>query len=483
MGSSGLRTELSQRQLLRQNLHQIQLARLLEVPTEELDKHIQEEIEKNAALELEEASVSLPEGPLLRSSGWGGESPDGEESSPEFSTGSGEPREDFYGPFNFSGVRTLYDYLSEQLATLEFSPRERLIAEYIIGNLDEKGYLTEAIPKIARHLSMEPALEGHLVSPEEVEHVLSQIQRLEPAGIAARSAQECLLLQAQALPEEDGLKKYFLRLFQEDFPLLSQGRFDKIRKKYNLKDEEWSQFLHRLRSFSLNPAAGFSEETAPQVTPDFVLRIQEEGVLRVELVRSRPVRLRINPEYRRLLEQYTRKRGVEGEMAEVIQHVKERVERAERFIELLKQREDTLLRTAQEIVRHQRTFFLSGCNERFLRPLILQDIAEAVKLDISTISRVVNSKYIETPCGIYSLKYFFSEGVRTREGKRISNKAIKSILKELIQQENPEDPYSDERLMKLLQQKGIEIKRRTVAKYREQLGIPSARERRRLPPT
>jgi RNA polymerase sigma-54 factor len=182
------------------------------------------------------------------------------------------------------------------------------------------------------------------------------------------------------------------------------------------------------------------------------------------------------------LDQYARKRSIEGEMAEVIQHVKERIERAERFIELLRQREETLLRTAREIVLHQRLFFLKGCDEKLLRPLILQDIADAVKLDVSTISRVVNSKYIATPCGIFPLKYFFSEGLRTREGKRISNKAIKRMLQELIAQEDPSAPYSDERLMELLREKGIEIKRRTVAKYREQLGIPPARARRRLPP-
>ncbi|MCX7979774.1 MAG: RNA polymerase factor sigma-54 [Bacteroidia bacterium] len=483
MSSTRLRTHLAQRTVLHQNLHQIQLARLLEVPDSELEKYIEEEIEKNPALDTEEEPISLPEGPLIQNSL---RSP-----APESDTESGnfpspllrsEEPEDYYGPFNYSAPRSLYDTLKEQLSTLDLTERERTIAEYIIGNLNAKGFLEEPLAKIARYLSLLSEFQEAPVSVEEVEAVLRKVQSLDPPGIAARSSQECLLLQAYALPDTDPYKAYFLRLFTEDFALLSRGRLDKIQRKYQIKDEEWQEFLHKLRSFTLNPAANFSDETAPQVTPDFVLHIEEDGALRVELVRYRPIRLRVNAEYRKLLERYTRKGAEEGEIAEVLKHVRERVERAEHFIELLRQREETLLRTAQEIVRHQRPFFLNGCNEKFLRPLILKDIAEAVKVDISTVSRVVNSKYIETPCGIFPLKYFFSEGIRTKEGKKIANKAIKGILRELIQQEDPKAPYSDEKLAQLLQERGIEVKRRTIAKYREQLGIPSARERRRLPP-
>ncbi|MCS6895866.1 MAG: RNA polymerase factor sigma-54 [Bacteroidia bacterium] len=468
-----------QRQVLRQNQRQIQLARLLEVPTEELDKYINQELEKNEGLEIEgEEPLNLPEGPLLLRGGYSSGTNDEEGLSPIPHTADRDDTEDFYGPYNFSAKQTLYESLMEQLPGLELSPRERAIAEYLIGNLDERGYLTESVGRLARLFSMDTA-QGFPVSESEMEAVLSKIQSLEPPGIAARSPQECLYLQAKALPEDDPQKPYLMRLLGQDFHLFAARRFDKLRELYKLSETEWNQLIERLRSFSLAPGASLSEETAPQVQPDFLLRIESDGTLRVELTRWYAPRLRVSSAYKRLLEQYDRKKST-GELSEVLRHIKDRVERAEQFIQLLHQREITLLRTAEEIIRHQRLFFLSGCDERQLRPLVLRQVAEAVKVDISTVSRVVNSKYIETPCGVYPLKFFFSEGLRSQDGKQISNKAVKRLLQDIIAQEPPNTPLSDEKLVKLLRERGIDIKRRTVAKYREQLGIPSARERKRI---
>ncbi|MEN3040270.1 MAG: RNA polymerase factor sigma-54 [Bacteroidia bacterium] len=468
-----------QRQALRQSQRQIQLARLLEVPAEELDKYINQELEKNEGLEIEgEEALSLPDGPLIVRDGHFTESEDSESSFDMPKVSEKEDSEDFYGPYNFSPRQTLYESLIQQLASLELSPRERAIAEYIIGNLDERGYLTESLGRLSRLFSMDSA-QGFPVTESEMEAVLQKVQSLEPAGIAARSPQECLYLQARALPENDPQKPYLLRLLGEDFHLFAARRFDKLRELYKLSEHEWDELIQRLRQFSLSPGATLSEETAPQVQPDFVLRIDSDGTLRVELTRWYTPRLRVSSAYKRLLEQYDRK-NLKGELSEVLRHVKERIERAEQFIQLLRQRETTLLRTAEEIVRHQRLFFLSGCDERQLRPLVLRQVAEAVKVDISTVSRVVNSKYIETPCGIYPLKFFFSEGVRSQDGKQISNKAVKRLLRDIIAQEPPDTPFSDEKLVKILQERGIDIKRRTVAKYREQLGIPPARERKRI---
>jgi len=462
-------------------LHQIQLARLLEVPNSDLEKAIEEEVEKNEALEAEIPLV-LPTGPIVQNGLFAPTSGE-EEETPKTSlsaTYSEAESEDFYGPYNFSAPSSLYDHLIQQLPSLDLSPRAWRIAEYLIGNLNEKGLLVEPLPKLARYLSSEPELQDPPVSVEEIEAVLQKLQRLEPPGIAARSLQECLLLQAQALPDTHPYKDLFIRLFTEDYTLLSAGKLNRIQKKYHLGPEEWETVLQELRRFSHNPAASLSEETAPQVSPDFLLRVEPDGRLQVELLYHRPIRLRVNRAYKQLLEVYAKQQTDEATAA-VIRHLKERIERAERFIELLQQREKTLLRIAREIVLHQRAFFLRGCDEKALRPLILQDIAQAVKMDVSTISRTVNRKYIQTPCGIFPLKYFFSEGIRTREGKNISNKAIKKQLQELIAQEDPQNPYSDEKIAKLLRQRGIEIQRRTVAKYRQQLGIPSARARR-VPP-
>lgn len=446
-----------------------------------MDKYIAQELEKNEGLETEESEgeeriLPLPDGPILRSGSFISEE-EGTSNS-EALPFLKEESEDYYGPYNFSPNQTLYESLLEQLSALDLTPAERRIAEYLIGNLDERGYLTEPLGRLARLFSMDTE-QGFPVSEEEMEAVLKKLQTLEPPGIAARSLQESLYLQAQALPADDFYKPYLLRLFGEDFHLLAQRRLDKLRAAYGLSEEEWAQLMERLRGFSLAPGAVLSEETAPQVQPDFVLHIDSDGSLRVELTRWYSPRLRVSAAYREFLEKHSRKE-VKGELSEVLRHVKERVERAEQFIQLLKQREQTLLRTAEEIVRHQRMFFLHGCDERQLRPLVLRQIAEAIKVDISTVSRVVSSKYIETPCGIFPLKFFFSEGLRAEDGKNISNKAVKRLLRDLIAQESPESPLSDEKLTELLQARGIQIKRRTVAKYREQLGIPSARERKRI---
>ncbi len=494
MPASHLRPELAQRQILRQNLHQIQLARLLEVPVDELEKHIEQEVEKNLVLEMENGSsmedsssegegisFDVPEGPILTGYSYGAESTENGLPLEPFTPGQEAP-EEYYGPYNYKAPQSLYDTLCEQLPGLDLSPRERAIAEYLIGNLNNRGYLEEPLPKLAKFLAHEPSFTENPPSIEEVEAVLRKIQQLEPPGIGARSLQESLILQARALPSDTPSRDWLLRLLEEDFELLSKANLDKIRKKYKLSTGELRQILQLMSRFTLSPASSLSEEVAQQVTPDFILHI-EGDVLRVELARPRPIRLRINTQYRKLLEEHSNKRNLDPDKVKTLQRIKEYLENAERFLELLKQREQTLLRTAREIVRHQRLFFLQGCNKQYLRPLILQDIAKATKLDVSTISRVVNKKYIQTPCGIYLLKDFFSEGLPTKSGRKISNKAIKSLLEEIIRQEDPTAPYSDEQLVQLLQeQQGIQIKRRTVAKYREQLGIPAARERRRLPP-
>ena len=493
MPSSHLRPELAQRQILRQNLHQIQLARLLEVPVDEIEKHIEQEVEKNPALEMEEGLhvgdgssdgdgtyFEMPEGPILTRYSYSSEPPENGSPAEPFTSGQEAP-EEYYGPYNYKAPQSLYDTLCEQLAGLDLSPRERAIAEYLIGNLNSRGYLEEPLPKLARFLSSDPAFAENSPSVEEIESVLQKIQQLEPPGIGARSQQESFILQAQALPPDTPYRDQLLRLLKEDYELLSKMETDSICKKHKLSQSELRQILQLMTRFSLSPANSLSDEVAQQVTPDFILYM-EGDVLRVELARPRPIRLRINSQYRKLLEEYVNKRNLDSDKAKTIQRIKELLENAERFLELLKQREQTLLRTAREIVRHQRLFFLQGCNKQYLRPLILQDIAKATKLDVSTISRVVSRKYIQTPCGIFLLKEFFSEGLPTKSGRKISNKAIKSLLEEIIKQEDPTTPYSDEQLVQLLQGRhGIQIKRRTVAKYREQLGIPPARERRRLP--
>jgi RNA polymerase sigma-54 factor len=245
-----------------------------------------------------------------------------------------------------------------------------------------------------------------------------------------------------------------------------------------LDEATWKALIRRLAALDPRPGLSADEAVAPAISPDFILHFREDGSFQVEVVYYRPRRLRIRRQYLELLEKLARQR--EPELRETYEEIKKRVEAAKQFMEHLQQRERTLRLTVEEIVRQQKSFFLNGCDEKYLRPMILEDVANAVGLDISTVSRVAHSKYIQTPCGIYPLKFFFSEGVRAADGGEVANKAVWRHIRELIEGEDPENPYSDEALVKLLQERGIEIRRRTVAKYRHQLGIPTAAERRQL---
>ncbi len=488
-----LRQNLSQRQTLRQvqNLRQIQVARLLELPAQELDQHIEEEVEKNPALEVEDAPesaeglhIELP-GRILTA----GRAPSTAEDSdnPDWTANDRDPYqepkipleepEDFYGPFNFKATQSLYDSLIEQLTIFTLQPWEREVVEFIIYNLTPEGLLSVPLEKLARQYAYQGKGDIPLL---EWERLLTQVvQKLDPPGIGARNLLEALRLQIEALnPQEEPLQPLLLRLVTEYGEALERGQWERIRRRMAVDEPTWKALMRRLASFSTRPGLAASEEVAPAVSPDFILHIDEEGAFRVEVLYYRPRRLRIRRQYMELLERLARQK--DSESRDTYEELKKRIEGAKQFMEHLQQRERTLRLTVEEIVRQQKAFFLSGCDEKRLRPMILEDVAKAVGLDISTVSRVANSKYIQTPCGLYPLKFFFSEGIRTAGGGEVANKAVWRHIQELIGQEDREKPYSDEVLVKLLRERGIQIQRRTVAKYRQQLGIPTAVERRQL---
>jgi len=489
-----LRQSLSQSQTLRQvqNLRQIQVARLLELPAQGLDQHIEEEVEKNPALEAEEVTdpgveglqIELP-GRLLTAaktpasaeenepSDWNGYETD---SYREPKIPLEEP-EDFYGPFNFGNTQSLYESLIEQLAAFELQPWEREVVEFIIYNLTPEGLLAVPLEKLARQYAYQ---EGKEVPLSEWERLLQHVvHKLEPPGIGARNLLEALRLQIEVFdPQEEPLKPLLWKLVTEYGQALEKGHWERIRRRMGLEEATWKALVRRLASLNPRPGLAASDEVAPAVTPDFILHLRDDGTFQVEVLYYRPKRLRIRRQYLELLEKLARTK--DPELRETYEELKKRVEAAKQFMEHLQQRERTLRLTVEEIVRQQKAFFLSGCDEKRLRPMILEDVARAVGLDISTVSRVAHSKYIQTPCGIYPLKFFFSEGIRTESGGEVANKAVWSHMKELIAQEDPERPYSDEALVKLLRERGIQVRRRTVAKYRQQLGIPTAAERRQL---
>ena len=485
-----LRQSLSQRQTLRQvqNLRQIQVARLLELPAQDLDQHIEEEVEKNPALEAEDLDDSTADGLQVELPGrmlTAAKTPTSaeENENPDWNAQDGyrEPKvaleesEDFYGPFNFRTTQSLYESLIEQLAPFELQDWEREVVEFIIYNLKPEGLLSVPLEKLARQYAYQV---GREVALSEWERLLVQVvHKLEPPGVGARNLLEAFRLQIEALdPQEEPLKPLLHKLVTEHSEALEKGQWERIRRRMALDEATWKALIRRLAALDPRPGLSADEAVAPAISPDFILHFREDGSFQVEVVYYRARRLRIRRQYLELLEKLARQR--EPELRETYEEIKKRVEAAKQFMEHLQQREKTLRLTVEEIVRQQKSFFLNGCDEKYLRPMILEDVANAVGLDISTVSRVAHSKYIQTPCGIYPLKFFFSEGVRAADGGEVANKAVWRHIRELIEGEDPENPYSDEALVKLLQERGIEIRRRTVAKYRHQLGIPTAAERR-----
>lgn len=457
---------------LRQNLHQIQMARLLEVPSEALEEAIEQEVSRNPALETEELP-SMPVGPLLTFRNVPSLSEENSSSWPP----SWDGEEDYYGPYNYSAPPSLSETIRPQLALLDLSPKETLIAEYLIGCLSHDGYLREPTQKIAAYFTEEYK---EPTTPHEVESVIRKLQTLDPPGIFARNLQESLLLQLEK-KDPSPEREYAYKVIRDHFDLLWRKQYQKILHKLQLTPEQWRNVEEYIRHHLTSHPAGIDTgNAAPYVKPDFKLEINEEGNLRVELLSYRSRKAKISRRFRELTERLAKEAQKGNKEAEkTYQFAKERLEDAERFLNLLNQRENTLRSTAQEIIRHQRRFFLT-CDEKNLVPLTLQRIAEATNLDISTISRVVNSKYILCPCGIYPLKFFFSEGIPTASGKEVSNKVIKKIIQELVQNEPPDAPYTDEKIEEILKEKGYKISRRTIAKYRNQLGILSARLRKKI---
>jgi RNA polymerase sigma-54 factor len=365
--------------------------------------------------------------------------------------------------------------LFAQLGMTDLDEEQRLLAEYLIGNLDENGYLRRELAAVANDLAFTMNISCTVA---ELEEVLKVIQELDPPGVGARDLRECLLIQirrsearnADLVMAEKVLVKYF-----EEF---TKKHYEKIAKRLDIEEEELKPAIDLI--LHLNPKPGNSmmeaSRTVQHVVPDFLLAVEDDE-LKLNLNSRNAPELRISREYKEMMHHYAKTKVKDAKEKEALLFVKQKIDGAKWFIDAIKQRNDTLLYCMQAIVDYQKEFFLSG-DETKLKPMILKDIADIVHMDISTISRVANSKHIQTPYGTYLLKYFFSESLSTDDGEEVSSREVKQILKDAIEGENKRKPLTDEKLMALLNEKGYNIARRTVAKYREQLGIPVARLRK-----
>lgn len=478
---------------------QIQFIKLLQVPTVNLEARIKEEMETNPALEdgsnpetddnmtdemrAEEQKKDDAEYFEGENQGDGG----GEEFSlDDYLEGDsynyktqlpsqGDDEEEYETPI--VQLKSLYDLLLEQLGMTDFDARQMTIAEHLIGSIEEDGYLRRPVPAIVNDLTFRYNLQ---TSAEEVEDVLKKLQRFDPPGIGARDLKECLLLQL-ARKESSPDVKLAQRIVSEFFDEFTKKHFHKLVSSLGIDEEHLKEVYAIITHLNPKPGESQSDVRHAYIIPDFSLMV-EEGKINVKLNGRNAPDLKVSKSYLRLYEQYKKeqKGKPDTKTRETLDFVKNKIENAQWFIDALKQRQYTLLNTMIAIAEKQTDFFTGGGDEKKLKPMILKDIADEIGMDISTVSRVANSKYVQTESGIYPLKFFFSEGITTDSGEEVSNKEVKKILEELIGAEDKRKPLSDDKLSDILRERGYNIARRTVAKYREQMDIPVARLRKEM---
>jgi RNA polymerase sigma-54 factor len=478
-----LKQFLSQKLEQRLSPQQIQLMKLLQVPTMELDQRIKQEIEENPA--LEEGSDELEDEFDNQDDTEENDTDDEfdlsdyiDDDIADYKThANNQSKDDEERVIPLSGEQSFQEKLSEQLHLSDLNETEFIIADILIGNLDESGYLNRDLEALVDDLAFSMNV---ITSEQEVKSILGLIQTFDPAGVGARSLQECLLLQINRKQDGDISRFTAKKILEDFFEEFTKKHYDKIALKLEIEDKDLKDAIDEI--LRLNPKPGGSlRESAKnqlQITPDFVIN-ETEGRLELSLNSRNAPSLKVSREYESMLRSYSEGAKTTKSDKEAVSFVRQKLDGAKWFIDAIKQRQQTLLLTMNAIMNYQFAYFLSG-DEAKLRPMILKDIADIVNLDISTISRVSNSKYVQTNFGIYPLKYFFSESLSTDSGEEVSTREVKKILSEAINSESKKIPLTDEKLMDLLNEKGYNIARRTVAKYREQLNFPVARMRKEL---
>ncbi|MEX0994500.1 MAG: RNA polymerase factor sigma-54, partial [Balneolaceae bacterium] len=507
--------KLSQKQSLSQKLspQQIQYIKLLQLPTIGLEQRVKEELEMNPVLEeadpLEEMeSLDAQQEEWEESKSDSG--PDQDESDPDpvdqheeidwesflhntefdgntygsYSSGGSGDEEwtDLPNPYHES----LLEELEQQVALLELDETEKLIADQILGSLDEDGYFRRDPDAVVDNIAFNY---GSLSSIETVEKVRKMIQRLEPAGIASRDLRECLLVQLEMMDRKDEVHQLAIRMIRDEWKAFERKHFEKLKSRLDIDEERLKKIFDHIRGLDPKPGAVSNpdEDNKQYIEPDFEVyfepdeknKEEDAGKFVIRLNQRNVPPLRISPSYKKMWDNLKNedKKKEEKDTGQAKSFIKNKIESAQWFIESIRQRQNTLMNTMRTIVELQEDFFKFG---EGLKPMILKDIAERVNLDISTISRVVNGKYVQTNFGVFELKYFFSEGLETESGEDVSSREVKKLLKDLIDNEDKSKPFSDQALTECLQKEGFKVARRTVSKYREQLNIPVARLRKQI---
>ncbi len=493
-----LSQSLQQKLLQKLSPQQIQLMKLLQIPTANLEERVKEELEENPALEMDEEGSDDEFGEDSQDSiddSRDDEPIDGSEDDYENADmteyivdDDGEiadykTRDDNYPEMDDQKVMpirvetTFHDLVVDQLGMLELDERRFKIAEQIVGSLDDDGYLRRELSSIADDLAFRQSM---VVEEKEIEELLEQIQQFDPAGICARNLQECLLLQLKRKLGEGKSVALAIQILSKYFEEFTKKHYEKIQHNLNLNDEQIKEVINQIIKLNPKPGGNIGEinKAESYIIPDFYI-INNNGRLELSLNARNAPDLRISEGYRDMLKDYEKGSKKDKRQKEAVLFIKQKIDSAKWFIDMIKQRQETLINTMSAIISHQEEFFLTG-DETNMRPMILKDIAEITGLDISTVSRVANSKFVQTEFGTYRLKFFFSESLSTDSGEEVSTREVKKILNDIIEGEDKRKPLSDEILTDMLQGKGYNIARRTVAKYREQLNVPVARLRKEL---
>ena len=471
---------------------QIQLMKLIQLHTLEFQEELERELEENPALEVvKEDSGDEDDFSSLDSDyeSEGSESIDTDfdvdeylyDDEPSYKTASSNysaDDEDFDNESLLTEGQSLYDYLMEQIHLSSIDDEDLKIAEYIIGNLDNDGYLRREIKAIVDDLAFS---QGIYTTQEKVKEILENyVQKLDPAGVGARDLQECLLLQIEKKVSRDKAVILAGNILRHQFDALTNKHYGKIINKYDIEEEDLKDALEVISKLSPKVGGNFDTQTITinqEIIPDFVIQIKDGQVIPLLNSRNAPT-LRVSEEYKEILSTYSHdKNSAEHKQAALF--IKQKLDAAKWYIDAINQRQNTLMQTISAIVKLQKEYFLTG-DEKNIKPMILKDVADITGFDISTISRVVKSKYADTPSGIILLKNLFSDSLTNDDGEEVSTKEIKNHLQEVISQEDKRKPLTDDALVDVLKEKGYNIARRTIAKYREQLNIPVARLRKEL---
>jgi len=465
---------------------QIQLMKLIQLSTLEFEQKLSREIEENPALDTVNEKIDDENDDFEIEDNFEKEETVDDEIDisdylsdddiPDYNLRSNNYSEENENAIPFASGTSFNQFLKNQLHSFSFTETELKIAEFIVGSLDQFGYLRRDLIDISDDLAFSLGIDA---KEDEIQKILDKVYLLDPAGVGAKNLQQCLILQLKRKKLTKNISNA-LKITEDLFDEFSKRHFDKIKNKLNLSDDDLKECVGEIEKLNPKPGGAYNENTKinSSIVPDFTIEIVD-GEIRLKLNSRNAPDLYVSQEYKNMLSGYSESKEKTKSQKDAVMFIKQKLDSAKWFIEAIKQRNQTLIMTMSAIVNFQKEYFLSG-DEKKIKPMILKDIAEEITMDISTISRVANSKYVDTPYGIKLIKSFFSEGIKNSKGEDISTIEVKKTLENIIEKEDKKKPLTDDQLTKLLNKEGYPIARRTVAKYREMIGAPVARLRRKL---